>query len=463
MNENFLTLFQLNKLIQETIKASLCETFWVKAEIAQVKENYSGHCYLELVEKDPSSDRILAQSKATIWSNTYRILKPYFETSTGRKLTEGIKILICVKVEYHEIYGLSLNISDIDPSYTIGDLALKKAEIIKRLKEEGVFDINHEQPLPLVPQRIAVISSETAAGYSDFVIHLTDNPFQYTFFIKLFPAYMQGEKAEESLIAALEFINQEIDKYDVVAIIRGGGSQVDLSCFDSYWLSLHVAQYPIPIITGIGHEQDDSIVDMVAHKRLKTPTAVADFLIECLNNFENQLDDLQIHAVELTQKVIADYKAILENAIYSMPIVIQERIHKESALISKSAYLTSKTIEKKMHDQLFLYTMSMHKASGALKHLFFRHKIQLKQHISSLKSLIPTKIENHESWLDQYRNIAQLVNPETILKKGFSITLLNDTPIKDSSKLSIKDSIKTILYKGSVVSEVKSTKKTNNP
>jgi exodeoxyribonuclease VII large subunit len=458
MNENFLTLFQLNKLIQESLKTRLNNAFWVKAEIAQIKENYSGHCYLELVEKDKLTDKIVAQSKGTIWANTYRMLKPYFETTTNRKLAVGINILISVKVEFHEVYGLSLNISDIDPSYTVGDLALKKAEVIKRLKDEGVFDINHGLTMPLIPQRIAVISSETAAGYKDFITHLDDNQNQYRFTVKLFPAFMQGEKSEESIVNALEIINKKIHNYDIVAIIRGGGSQVDLSCFDSYWVSLHVAQFPIPVLTGIGHEQDDSIVDMVAHTRLKTPTAVADYLIETLNDFENHLDNTYIHVAELARMSVSEHLSILEHTLLNLPVIIKDSLHKETSILNQFIHQTSKIIERKIQEFYYMNKMNINKIAGSLKHNISAKKQEIKINVADLKRILPVKLENHSQYINKYEKIAELVNPENILKKGFSITYFKDYSLKDNSSLSENDIITTRLYKGRIISKVQSTR-----
>ena len=387
------------------------------------------------------------------------MLKPYFETTTGRKLTEGLKILICAKVEFHEVYGLSLNITDIDPSYTVGDLALKKAEIIKRLKKEGVFDINHELQLPIVPQRIAVISSEKAAGYIDFISHLKNNPFNYRFESKLFPAFMQGDKSEESIVNALELINEKINNFDVVAIIRGGGSQADLSCFDSYWVSLNVAQFPIPVLTGIGHEQDDSIVDMVAHTRLKTPTAVADFLINCLGNFEVSLDNFNSLIVELTRKSISDYRSILENTLSILPLIFKERIYKETSTLSIFINQTSKIIEKKIQSWNYDNKMNIQKILVLMKYIFSNRKSELKQKTLLIKNTLQVKIENFNATINKFNKIVTLVNPENILKKGFSITYLNNVPIRDASLLSEKDTITSQLFKGTIISEVKSTKK----
>ncbi|MFC2086531.1 exodeoxyribonuclease VII large subunit, partial [Bacteroidota bacterium] len=311
-----ITLYELNEQIKDVINNSFQETYWIVAEISELRENaYSGHCYLELVEKNEKNEKLKAKAKATIWSYTYRMLKPYFETTTGRALSDGLKVMVKVIVDFHEIYSLNLSILDIDPSYTVGDLALKKQEIIKRLEEEGIIDMNKELEISEVPQKIAIISSKTAAGYDDFQNQLSNNEFKYAFYTKLFPAFMQGDKAEESIIQALDKIYNYEDFFDVVIIIRGGGSKLDLSCFDSYWLSYHITQFPIPVITGIGHERDDTIVDTVANTRLKTPTAVAEFLINKLYQFEASLMELKDDVIENINAIISYQNQQLTNTL----------------------------------------------------------------------------------------------------------------------------------------------------
>jgi len=265
---NKLTLSELNERIRDALLEAFPGMVWVIAEVSELKENRSGHCYLELVEKE--GNEIVARSRATIWSYTYRMLKPYFETTTGQLFTQGIKILVQASVEYHPAYGLSLNIKDIDPTYTVGDMALQRKEIIDRLQKEGVFDMNRELNLPLVPQKIAVISSATAAGYQDFMNQLESNEYGFVFYTRLFEAFMQGAEAVPSIIRALERIFQYEDFFDAVVIIRGGGATADLSSFDNYELAINITQFPLPVITGIGHEKDDTIIDLVAHTRLKT-------------------------------------------------------------------------------------------------------------------------------------------------------------------------------------------------
>jgi exodeoxyribonuclease VII large subunit len=272
---DFISLFDLNNQVKRTLKERFAEPVWVTAEIASIQENRSGHCYLELIDKPEGEDNPVAVAKGTIWAFTYRMLKPYFETTTGRSLERGMKVLVQVEVIFHELYGFSLNIKDINPTFTIGDLERKKREIIEQLEREGIIDMNQRLELSLLPKNIAVISSPTAAGLGDFINQLERNSYGYKFHIKLFPAVMQGEKTTESVIAALDRIYEYEYLFDVVVIIRGGGAQSDLGCFDSYDMAANVAQFPIPVIAGIGHERDETIVDRVAFMRVKTPTAAA--------------------------------------------------------------------------------------------------------------------------------------------------------------------------------------------
>jgi len=299
------TLLELNNHIRDVLQDNLESLFWVIGEISEIKVNRAGHCYIELVEKESGSDEIAARARAIIWSYTFRMIKPYFLTTTGQELAEGLKILIQVSVEYHPVYGLSLHIRDIDPSYTLGDLARRRREIIEKLKQAGVFDMNRELTLPLVPQRIAVISSASAAGYQDFVTHLENNPGHFRFSLTLFPASMQGADAVPSVLEALNQIFEREEDFDAVAIIRGGGAQADLGCFDNYDLAWTVAQFPLPVITGIGHEKDDTIVDLVAFARTKTPTAAAEFFIDAVSDFYDRIIALQTEVVKYSREILA--------------------------------------------------------------------------------------------------------------------------------------------------------------
>ena len=274
-----ITLYELNELVKETLELGMPDTYWVQAELSEVRVN-NGHCYVEFVQKDRRGSGLVAKARGNIWRNVFAILKPTFEQSTGQLFTAGIKVLVEVSISFHELYGYSLNVIDIDPSYTLGDMARKRQEILRQLQEEGVLELNKELDMPMLPRRIAVISSPTAAGYGDFSNQLMNNQGGFYFYTELFPAIMQGDGVEQSILQALDIIYSREDEFDVVVIIRGGGATSDLTGFDTYPLAAAVAQFPLPVITGIGHERDDTVLDMVSHTRVKTPTAAAEFLLD---------------------------------------------------------------------------------------------------------------------------------------------------------------------------------------
>ena len=447
-------LCELNQIIQDTIKTSLDNSFWVKAEIAQIKENFSGHCYLELVEKTPLGDKIIAQSKAMIWGNTYRILKPYFQTTTNRSLTAGLKILIRVKIDFHPVFGLSLVITDIDPAYTAGDLALRKAETIKRLKDDGIFDMNREVELPLVPQRIALISSETAAGHLDFVSHLKNNPYKYNFQITLFQAFMQGEKAELSIIEALNEIYNNIDDFDIVAIIRGGGSQTDLNCFDTYDMACNVAQFPLPVITGIGHEQDDSVVDMVACLRMKTPTAAAAYLIDTLYEFESLLDEKKEQVVDFFTDYLNEQKQVLAETLHTLPTYMNKVFNREQSVLQHLSHKLNNRVNIRLTREVYKNKLLLANFSNGINRYLSRQESNISNKLHNLRKASAVCLQNSAGQIKHYESIALLSDPQHILKKGFSITLLNNRPITDASAVKAGDLISTHLYKGTVESTI---------
>jgi exodeoxyribonuclease VII large subunit len=285
-----ISLLELSQCIRYTLERHLEQTYWVTAEIGELRQHHKGHCYLELIDK--KGNELTTKQRATIWSYSFRTISQHFEQVTGQPLGPGLKILCQVQVQYHELYGLSLNILKVDPNYTMGERARRRAQIVQQLIAEGLYDLNRRHQLPLVPQRIAVISSPTAAGWGDFVDQLIRNPYRFRFEVVLFQASMQGEGAGDSICLALEKIAGAATPFDAVVLIRGGGARIDLDCFDEYELAVSLAQFQLPILTGIGHERDETIADLVAHTRLKTPTAVAEFLIGGLRAYEEQLDSL---------------------------------------------------------------------------------------------------------------------------------------------------------------------------
>ncbi|MDP4226408.1 MAG: exodeoxyribonuclease VII large subunit, partial [Bacteroidota bacterium] len=400
MPENALTLLELNLSIREALTAAFPDSCWIIGEIGEINVNYSGHCYLELIEKGTDSDQIVAKARATIWSSTFRMLKPYFETTTGQTLTTGLKILVKGSVEYHELYGLSINIKDIDPSYTLGDLARKKLEIIKRLEYEGVINMNKELALPLVPQHIAIISSKTAAGYGDFVNHLNNNPNRFAINHTLFPAIMQGNEAESSIVNALDKIYKEHQKYDAVVIIRGGGSQSDLSCFNNYWLAYNIAQFPIPVLTGIGHERDESIADMVAHTKLKTPTAVADFIVSRISAFDFSLDELNQEFSSKVLSLLDSQKNRISNLTDQLPSLIRFRMSGISHNLEMTTQRYETSVNKLLlsHKQQLLNSL-MNFRSSTLKLLLHKNQV-LEKTDSSLQFIIKPYFERQNHRLE---------------------------------------------------------------
>jgi len=399
-----ITLSELTSRVQETIRMSFDSSVWIRAEISELRENPGGHCYMEFIEKDSSSDTLLAKTKATIWASTYRMLKPYFESSTGQSLRAGLQVLVAVSVEFHGVYGFSLNVRDIDPTFTIGEMAARRLKIIRQLEADGVVEMNKQLVFPHLPQRLAIISSATAAGYGDFCDQLTNDPAHFAFYSKLFPAVMQGDQAETSIIQALEKIYDNIDRFDAVVIIRGGGATTDLACFDSYDLALNCAQFPLPIIAGIGHQRDISILDMVAHTSVKTPTAVAEFLIYTMQQAENSVID-----------IIADIQNLISSKIES-----QNRFIDQTQLRIKQV-LRSWVVQK--------------------THVLDRQK-------SRLKSSVRMQLLRQTNKLVLLEKNIETHSPSFLLKHGYTITTLNGKRITSAKQVKPGDKIRTFVGDG---------------
>jgi exodeoxyribonuclease VII large subunit len=287
MEKEHIDLLELQNRLKQGIEGLFSSRIWIKAEISAVKARTGGHCYMELSQSDDKG--LVAKASAIIWSSRFRFIAPYFESVTGSPLKEGMTVLVEVQVNYSQLYGMSLIINDIDPEYSLGVRALERQKTIERLQTEGLMDLQKELALASLPYRIAVISAEDAAGYRDFIRHLHENPYGFAFETVLYPALMQGVDCPDSIIAALDAVNESEEKYDVVMILRGGGAKLDLACFDDYDLAAVIAQYPLPVLTAIGHDQDHHVCDMVAYEYLKTPTALADFILEIYEDEDARL------------------------------------------------------------------------------------------------------------------------------------------------------------------------------
>ena len=432
-----ISLTELLGLVRDKIYEALPDSFWVVAEVAELKVNTAGHCYLELTGSDTPGGKVTARARATIWASKYRSLNTFFNASTGIPLRAGITILFRATVEYHELYGFSLNISDIDPAYTAGDMALRREAVIRRLTAEGVISMNAGLYLAEYPRNIAVVSSSKAAGYQDFINHLLENPYGYVFRPVLFEAVMQGEETESSVTGALDMIAEEAEKYDAVAIIRGGGSTTDLSWFDSYAIAFHVTQFPLPVLTGIGHEKDQSVTDIVAWKALKTPTAVAGFLVEKTLECENGI-------IKMGEELSSAVREALDSA--------GEQI---SSLQNRTA-ATARLIVRVNNEKLgfCLETMSrsyrkMLTASGAstqwLADSLFR----------SAKNVITTADGRTGRLEESLRHL----DPKEILRRGFTLTSLNGIIVRSAGELDAGDTIKTHFAEGTVSSKVEKISK----
>jgi exodeoxyribonuclease VII large subunit len=453
MENNPLSLFELLGGVKMSLKNSLPPSIWVTAEISELKVNYSGHCYLELVEKDLSGESIKAKARATIWASVYRMIQPYFETATRSKLAAGMKVMVKASVEFHELYGFSLNITDIEPSYTVGEMALKKQEIINRLVAEGVFDMNKSQYLADLPRRIAVVSSKTAAGLGDFMDQLLQNDFGYKFYVKLFPAVMQGADAEQSIIAALDAVFEQDDHFDLVVIIRGGGSQSDLNCFNSYWLAYHICQFPLPVLTGIGHEQDETIADLVAHTRLKTPTAVAEFLIGIFRQADQKINDLSVRLAELA----TDLVEIEKNRFASFMLSLKPALRKYLAASSANMHVQGIHLKGYAKQMLLAEAGTSRRRGDRLGRLsrqlllVSRHRMSMTFRQMQETSRKYRERERHS--LEMMEKKCMYLDPFLILKRGYSVTYYNGKAVKDPAAVPDHADLTTRLAEGKLKSK----------
>ena len=404
------TLRQLNLMVRDAIAMQLPDEYWVEAELSECRER-GGHCYMELVEKDDRSNTPIARASAKCWRQTWQMVQPYFERTTGQPLRAGLKVLLKVYAQYHEAYGFSWIVTDIDPTYTLGDMARRRQEIIRQLKEEGVFDLQRELRLPLFAQRIAVISASNAAGYGDFCRQLEDNGYGFHFTIQLFPAIMQGEQVESSIINALNQIYNDISHYDAVCILRGGGATADLSGFDTLALAENVAQFPLPVITGIGHDRDESILDMISHTRVKTPTAAATLLVD---NLLRVLD-----RIERAQTFVSHF--------------VSDSIHRHQQHISQLATL--------------IPTLALRTVSDG------RHRIEMLQPRPRLA--IERLLTEQKHRLERMALQLQGFDPQILLARGYSITLKDGRAVRDPAQVKPGDEIETRIEKGTFKSIVK--------
>lgn len=430
--ENALTLYELNSLVVELIDKVMPNSYWVEAEIADARES-KGHLYLELIEKDESTNIPISRASAKCWRSSWLMIGPHFERVAGVKLRAGLQIMIQVHAQFHAQYGFSWIIDDINPEYTMGSMARKRNEIIAQLKSEGVFELQRELCLPLFAQRIAVISSASAAGYGDFCNQLQHNEYGFRFQMQLFQAFMQGEQVEQSIVAALNLISTKEDDFDCVVIIRGGGATADLSGFDTLVLAENVANFPLPVITGIGHERDESILDMVAHTRVKTPTAAAAFLIDHLAATLNRIEQAQISIQRMVEHRIQHEKLHLQQLSTHIPILFSMVRNRENARLDDYWHALLQRVMLHLQQSKMRVELLSNKVIPATT-----NKLMAEQH----------KLQLLEQRVDG-------VNPERMLRLGYSLTYKNGYVLRNVNEVKAGDEITTRLEGGIITSVVK--------
>lgn len=426
-----LSLFELNSLVADVINTTMSRSYWVEAELSEVREN-RGHCYMELIEKNENSNVPIARASAKCWSNIWSAIKPYFIRITGQQIRAGMKVMLQVHAQFHPQYGFSWIVDDINPEYTMGDMMRKRQEIIRQLKEEGVYDLQKELSLPLFAQRIAVISSATAAGYGDFCNQLESNELGLYFHVELFPAIMQGDNVESSIIASLNHINNREEEFDCVVIIRGGGATADLSGFDTLGLAENVANFPLPIITGIGHERDESILDMVSYRRVKTPTAAAAYLINHLTSTLIRVENAQSTIIDYVKKALEIENMRIKHIGAQIPVLFSIVRTKQEARLES------------LFQRLFTAFKELMKQSDFLL-------LSLQQRV---QPAVRGRLSSEHHRLDVLEHRARLLDPTLLLKRGYSITLHNGKAIHNANDLKIGDTITTLLEIGQIESKV---------
>ena len=431
MAVSFITLSQLQQAIRQTLCGAFTAPVWITAEIGEMKVNArSGHCYMQLVEKGGRNGGPQAQASAASWAGQYGMLSAFLRWATGRNLEVGMQVLLQVQVSYHELYGLSLRVTDIDPLYTLGDLERQRQETIARLKEDGVFDLNGSLELPLVPQRIAVVSSAQAAGYRDFMKELGGSP--YCFRTELFDAVMQGHGAEASIIDALGRIAARMDEFDVVVVIRGGGSQSDLSFLNSYLISYHIAQFPLPVIAGLGHDKDQSVVDMVAARSLKTPTAAAAFLVDRLADFDASLASLGQAIGNRAVQVLEQHR----KEVMLVGTLLRERVAAVRMRAGWRLQSAGETMRAQIRRLMRDGVMRLDAAS-----------VQLRERTERIFAAERLRLE-------QAGRLVGIADPQRILARGFAVVRRGGHALTDASAVRKGERLEVTLQKGKLIVEV---------
>ena len=452
MKDDFITLSQLNGLIREVFEMNFVEDIWLVAEIAELRVAGAGHCYLELVEK--KGEKIVARIKANIWSYQYQRIAMDFFAATNSKLKKGMKVLLSVGISYHALYGMSLVVKNIDPNYSLGDLERRKKEILDQLKKENLLNRNKRLDLELVPKRVAVISSETAAGYGDFLNQIKNNSSSYFIYLELFTSVMQGDCLGSSIVDSLITIHKRLTEFDCVVIIRGGGASLDLAGFDNYDLAKAISRFPLPVVTGIGHERDDTVIDHVSFLKVKTPTAAAEFLLSKFSDFESYYEGLREGLVYYTKERVNRSKVKVKNLSYSLKSSTQKQVEQERLMLTKInselPHRSSSLLKSK-----FIKLLEIgNKISNGKSNLLSSET----QKIGLLKqrlSFAPEKlIRNQKNFISTQLKTLKFLHPNNVLKRGYAIVLKEKSIVTKSESLRKNDVITVKMKDGVIKSKI---------
>ena len=459
--QNSLTLATLQRIIKETLKGSLQARYWVVAEINQLSIASAGHCYMELIERNEVSKQTVAKSSAALWRSNVSTLFNRFTSATGQELRQGIKVMLYVEVSFHEVYGASLIIHDIDPTYTLGEAEIQRRETINRLEKEGLMQLNKELPLPSVAQRVAIVSSATAAGYGDFMDEISGNEYGYDYALKLFPAAMQGSGSEESIVSALNSIYVRSEEFDCVVVIRGGGSVSDLSCFDSYLIAQKIAQSPILVITGIGHDRDVSIADMVSGVSLKTPTAVARFLIDNLAEYDTMLSEQRAFVEDLFNEYCSNERELLTQKSHYLQNVVSGMVRDREVYFTQKyemlrhgvdSYITNRNRELESSRAVII--------NSSKSQIFEKQKYIISLH-DKLKQLTATTIDNTRSKLELQASNVSRFDPAHIFALGYSLAKIEGESLRSTKQVKVGKEIDLQLLDGGIkatITEISNSK-----
>ena len=472
-----ISLSQYQQMLGDTIRMNRnLHGTWITAELSDVRVA-GGHCYMELIEKDERTGTMLAKMRAMIWASALYALRSKFYAATGRDIQSGLKVMVRGSATHHNVYGLSLTISDIDPTYTMGDLERQRREILERHRKEGKLDLNHKKYLPATPQRIAVISAAGAAGYGDFMQHLENSPEGFVFYPLLFPAVMQGERTAESVLGALDKVEQTLDLWDCVVIIRGGGSTTDMHGFDNYELAERVATFPLPVVVGIGHERDRNVLDEIACVRCKTPTAVADFLV-------NRLREAYTHVIDLTRMIVkyagermqgeSMRLSNLENLLparvqagvmkgerrimelaHRMEAAASRRVRVEETRAMELAHRMQVAASHRVNVEETRIMELIHRMQGGASRCVMGEEARLSRFAIRMEAALKSVTERPAMKLRNFENMLRVLSPANTLRRGFSITKVNGKAVYNAASLKPGDVIETIYAQGSTLSEIK--------